>query len=264
MKQYKCLTNNSSMASAVFVPFYAGLDVGRYLWDYNTSVRDSLPYDIVDWLRNRAEWKRLWGRDHFFVAGRIAWYFRRPTGNQPDWGNKLMPSTYIDVIHWQKQVRSRKRQYLFSFASAPHPTMNDSIRVQIINQCLTSKNICKFLDCNSGANKCGTPVQVIEVFRNSVFCLQPPGDSYTRCLMFDSILAGCIPVFFHPYSAYAQYIWYFPKNYTSYSVYIPANDIKHGSVSINESLSRFSEDRVVAMRKEVVKLIPKVIWRPQV
>ncbi|KAH1047071.1 hypothetical protein J1N35_037855 [Gossypium stocksii] len=129
MEQYKCLTNNSSMASAVFVPFYAGLDFGRYLWDYNTS---------------------------------------------------------------------------------------------------------------------------------------PPGDSYTRCSMFDSILAGCIPVFFHPYSAHAQYIWYFPKNYTSYSVYIPANDIKHGSVSINESLSRFLEHRALAMRKEVVKLIPKVIWRPQV
>ncbi|XP_040958202.1 probable xyloglucan galactosyltransferase GT14 [Gossypium hirsutum] len=162
-------------------------------------------------------------------------YLRRPTGNQPNWGNKLMPlpesmnmsmlsietssycnefavpyptyfhpSTYIDVIHWQKQVRSRKRRYLFSFAGAPHPTMNYSIRVQIINQCLTSKNTCKFLDCNSRANKCGTPVQVIKVFRNSIFCLQPPGDSYTRCLMFDSILAGCIPVFFHPYSAYAQ------------------------------------------------------------
>ncbi|PPS09679.1 hypothetical protein GOBAR_AA10965 [Gossypium barbadense] len=147
------------------------------------------------------------------------------------------PSTYIDVIHWQKQVRSRKRRYLFYFASAPHPTMNDSIRIQIINKCLTSKNTCKLLDCNSSANKCGTPVQVLKVFRNSVFCLHPPGDSYTMCSMFNSILAGCIPVFFHPYSAYAQYIWYFPKNYTSYSVYIPANDIKHGSVSINESLS---------------------------
>lgn len=291
MKQYKCLTNNSSMASAVYVPFYAGLDIERYLWDYDTSVRDSLAYDIADWLQNRAEWKRLWGRDHFFVSGRIGWDFRRQTGNKSDWGNKLMslpesmnmtlltietssycnefalpyptyfhPSTYIEVIHWQKQVRSQKRRYLFSFAGAPRPTMNDSIRGQIINQCLASKNTCKFLNCNSSGNKCYSPLQVIKVFRNSIFCLQPPGDSYTRRSMFDSILAGCIPVFFHPYSAYAQYIWYFPKNYSSYSVYIPANDIKHRRVSINETLSRFSEDQVVAMRKEVVKLIPKVIY----
>ncbi|KAL1219340.1 Xyloglucan galactosyltransferase MUR3 [Cardamine amara subsp. amara] len=31
MKQYKCLTNDSSLAAAIFVPFYAGFDVARYL-----------------------------------------------------------------------------------------------------------------------------------------------------------------------------------------------------------------------------------------
>ena len=46
MKQYKFLTSNSSLASAILVPFYAGLDVGRKIWDYNTSVRDSSGYDV--------------------------------------------------------------------------------------------------------------------------------------------------------------------------------------------------------------------------
>ncbi|XVF29237.1 hypothetical protein REPUB_Repub15cG0103800 [Reevesia pubescens] len=291
IKQYKCLTNDSSLASAIFVPFYAGLDVGRYLWGYNTSVRDSYAYDVMNWLGKKDEWKRMWGRDHFFVAGRIAWDFRRQTGNESNWGSKLMslpesmnmtmlsiessswsnefaipyptyfhPSSDNEVKHWQKRVRSRKRRYLFSFAGAPRPSMNDSIRGEIINQCLASKKTCKFLDCHSGGNKCDTPAEVIKVFRDSIFCLQPPGDSYSRRSTFDSILAGCIPVFFHPYSAYAQYIWYFPKNYTKYSVYIPVKDVKDGRVSINEALSRFSEGQVLAIRKEVVKLIPKVIY----
>uniref|UniRef100_A0A0V0GR21 Putative ovule protein n=1 Tax=Solanum chacoense TaxID=4108 RepID=A0A0V0GR21_SOLCH len=30
MKQYDCLTNDSSEASAVFVPYYSGFDVARY------------------------------------------------------------------------------------------------------------------------------------------------------------------------------------------------------------------------------------------
>ncbi|XWS09270.1 hypothetical protein CRYUN_Cryun40dG0071500 [Craigia yunnanensis] len=291
MKQYKCLTSNSSLASAIFVPFYAGLDVGRYLWDYNTSLRDSSAYEVVNWLGKKSEWKGMWGRDHFFVAGRIAWDFRRQTGYESDWGSRLMnlpesmnmtmlsiestswsnefsipyptyfhPSSDSEVIRWQKRVRSRKRRYLFSFAGAPRPTMNDSIRGEIINQCLASKNTCKFLDCYSGGNRCDTPVEVIKVFRDSIFCLQPPGDSYSRRSTFDSILAGCIPVFFHPFSAYAQYIWYFPKNYTKYSVYIPANDIKDGRVSINEALSQFSKNQVLAKRKQVLKLIPKVIY----
>ncbi|KAL9297404.1 hypothetical protein ACSQ67_023300 [Phaseolus vulgaris] len=32
MKNYKCLTKDSSLASAIYVPYYAGLDVGQYLW----------------------------------------------------------------------------------------------------------------------------------------------------------------------------------------------------------------------------------------
>ncbi|KAJ7980844.1 Xyloglucan galactosyltransferase KATAMARI1 [Quillaja saponaria] len=40
MKQYKCLTNDSSKASAIFVPYYAGLDVSRYLWGYSAATRD--------------------------------------------------------------------------------------------------------------------------------------------------------------------------------------------------------------------------------
>ncbi|XVE80859.1 hypothetical protein DITRI_Ditri15bG0014700 [Diplodiscus trichospermus] len=291
MKRYKCLTNNSSMASGIFVPFYAGLDIGRYLWGFNTSVRDSSGYDLVNWLGKKAEWKRMWGRDHFFVAGRIAGDFQRQTGDQSDWGSRLMslpeamnmtmlsiessswsnefaipyptsfhPSNANEVISWQKRLRSQERRYLFSFAGAPRPIMNDSIRGEIINQCLASKDSCKLLDCKSGGNRCDNPVEVIKVFRDSIFCLQPPGDSYSRRSTFDSILAGCIPVFFHPYSAYAQYIWYFPKNYTKYSVYIPANDIKDGRVSIHEALSQFSKSQVSAMRKQVLKLIPKVIY----
>lgn len=292
MKQYKCLTDNSSLASAVFVPFYAGLDVGRYLWGYDTSVRDSCAYDVASWLRDQVEWKRMWGRDHFLVAGRVAWDFRRGTGNESaDWGSRLMelpesmnmtmlsiestswnnefaipyptyfhPSSDSQVIRWQKRLRGRKRRYLFSFAGAPRPSMNESIRGEIINQCLASKKTCNFLDCKSGGNRCDTPVEVIKAFADSIFCLQPPGDSYSRRSTFDSILAGCIPVFFHPYSAYAQYTWYFPKNYTKYSVYIPSNDIKDGRVNIKEVLSRFSKRQVLAMRKQVTELIPKVIY----
>ncbi|KAJ0034215.1 hypothetical protein Pint_25628 [Pistacia integerrima] len=90
MKQYKCLTSNSSLASAIYVPFYAGLNVGRHLWGFNTSVRDSSAFDMVKWLKAKPEWKRMWGRDHFFVAGRIAWDFRRRREIDSDWGNKLM------------------------------------------------------------------------------------------------------------------------------------------------------------------------------
>ena len=50
MKQYKCLTNDSSLASAIYVPLYPGFAVSRYLWGFNISVRDAVSLDLVKWL----------------------------------------------------------------------------------------------------------------------------------------------------------------------------------------------------------------------
>ncbi|KAG2241479.1 hypothetical protein Bca52824_096535 [Brassica carinata] len=51
MKHYECLTNDSSLASAFYVPYYAGFDVSRHLWGYNTTVRDELGIKLAKWLR---------------------------------------------------------------------------------------------------------------------------------------------------------------------------------------------------------------------
>ncbi|KAG2721000.1 hypothetical protein I3760_02G060800 [Carya illinoinensis] len=290
MMQYQCLTNDSSLASAIYVPFYAGLDVGRYLWGFNVSVRDANSLALVQWLADKPEWKRMWGRDHFLVGGRVAWDFRRQTDDDSDWGSKLMllpesknmtllsiessnadndfaipyptyfhPSKDRQIISWQKKMRRTKRQYLFSFAGAPRPNLSNSIRSELIDQCHSSPT-CNFLGCYNGANKCEDPINVMKAFQSSVFCLQPPGDSFTRRSTFDSIVAGCIPVFFHKDSAYSQYLWHLPKNYTKYSVMIPLNDVKDRKVCVNETLLRVPKNDVLAMREEVIKLIPSIVY----
>lgn len=292
MKHYKCLTNDSSLASAVYVPYYAGLDVGQYLWGFNVSVRDSSPKELVKWLGKQPQWKKLWGRDHFFVGGRIGNDFRRKTEEYDDWGSKLMflpeaknmsilpiesggpygndfpipyptyfhPSKDVEIFQWQEKMRKVKRPYLFTFAGAPRPNSTTSIRNELIKQCQSSRS-CKFHYCyghKDNRNHCDDPVQVMKVFQSSVFCLQPPGDSYTRRSIFDSILAGCVPVFFHPESAYNQYLWHFPRNGSSYSIYIPESDVK--KVVLNETLSRVPASEVLAMKEEVIRLIPRIIY----
>ncbi|EXB73697.1 Xyloglucan galactosyltransferase KATAMARI1 [Morus notabilis] len=291
MKRYKCLTNDSSLASAVFIPFYAGLDVSLRLWDPNISVRDSSARDLVDWLSKKPEWKTMWGRDHFLVAGRISWDFRRQTDESSDWGSKLrfLPQsmnmsmlsvegsswrndyaipypTYFHpaedraVYEWQGRMRNMSRPYLFTFAGAPRPDLVNSIRGKVIDQCRASSS-CRFIDCGSVENSCNNPVSVMKVFQSSVYCLQPPGDSYTRRSTFDSILAGCIPVFFHPGTAYSQYLWHFPNNYTKYSVYIPVKDVKDlRDGDIEKVLLGISKEEEKGMREEVIRLIPKIVY----
>ncbi|KAG8073443.1 hypothetical protein GUJ93_ZPchr0006g43271 [Zizania palustris] len=291
MKQYECLTKDSSIAAAVFVPFYAGFDVARYLWGYNISMRDAASLDLVDWLRKRPAWDVMGGRDHFLVGGRIAWDFRRLTDAESDWGNKLLfmpaaknmsmlvvesspwnandfaipyptyfhPAKDADVLHWQDRMRSMERPWLFSFAGAPRPGDPMSIRGQLIDQCRTS-SVCKLLECDLGESKCHSPSAIMKMFQSSLFCLQPQGDSYTRRSAFDSMLAGCIPVFFHPGSAYVQYTWHLPKNYTRYSVFIPEDGVRKGNFSIEERLKSIHPDMVKKMRENVINLIPRVIY----
>ncbi|KAF3457368.1 hypothetical protein FNV43_RR02025 [Rhamnella rubrinervis] len=292
MKKYECLTNNSSMASAIFVSYYAGLDLGQYLFS-NISVRDYSARKLVEILAKRSEWKTMWGRDHFMIGGRVAWDFRRQRDEEDDWGSKLMllpesnnmtllsvesslwnndisipfptyfhPSKESEVFVWQERMRKRERSYLFSFAGAPRPGSNFSIRSELVNQCKSSPKHCNFMGCygSSMTNPCESPEKVMGLFQNSIFCLQPVGDAYTRRSTFDSILAGCIPVFFHPRTAYTQYQWYFQKNYRKYSVFISQNDIKEKRVLISDKLLGVSKDQVMKMREEIIGMIPKVVY----
>ncbi|KAL2892413.1 putative xyloglucan galactosyltransferase GT11 [Bienertia sinuspersici] len=294
MKEYECLTSNSSLASAIYAPFYPGLEVTQYLWGgFSSSVKDAGSLEFTAWLKRRPEWARMFGWDHFFVNGRITWDFRRPTYIGPKWGSKLMhlpetknmtmltvdsspyanddfaipyptdfhPSDDKEVLQWQERVRRAERVHLFAFAGATrrHST---SIRGELITQCKkASKNDrCKLISCLPNDKVNCRPDHVIKAFMKSDFCLQPSGDSGTRRSTFDAILAGCIPVFFHPGSAYTQYFWHLPQNYTSYSVFIPERGIKNRTVSVEEVLSQISRDAVTDMREEVIKLIPKVIY----
>jgi xyloglucan galactosyltransferase MUR3 len=292
MKQYRCRTTNFSIASAVYVPFYAGLDIGRHLWGYNMSVRDSLSLDLVRWLKSRPEWWLHGGRDHFFVSGRITYDYRRPTEEDMSWGNKLMllpetknftllaiesaplttnevaipyptyfhPSSESEIASWVETVRSMDRPWLFAFVGARRPKQAMSIRDHLINQCAQSDE-CRLLQCSSGKHSCHSPTRIIKLFKHSKFCLQPTGDSFTRRSTFDSILSGCIPVFFHPGSAYTQYIWHFPKNHTKYSVFIAEDEVREGKVSIEEVLLKYREEQVGEMRETVISMIPRILYK---
>ncbi|KAJ4747854.1 Xyloglucan galactosyltransferase KATAMARI1 [Rhynchospora pubera] len=295
MRQYECLTANSSQADAFFVPYYVGLDAGRHMWGHHTSLRerDALLLELFQFLKSRPEWSAKGGRDHFILSGRSTYDLRREDNGVSQWGGKLLmlpevknmtvlliesspwgngnefsvpyptnfhPSNESQVVAWQDKVSSTKRSWLFSFAGARRPGQAGSIRDQLFDQCLNSSH-CKLLDCALAENDCDTPTTTMSLFQSSNFCLQPPGDTPTRRSAFDSMLAGCIPVFFHPESAYTQYKWYLPDNYSEYSVYIPQDEVREGRVRIEEVLLKYSEEEIGDMKEKVVSMIPRLIYK---
>ncbi|KAJ3680784.1 hypothetical protein LUZ60_015273 [Juncus effusus] len=290
MKQYDCLTSNYSTADVVFIPFYLGLDLIRYLWDKEVLRQDLLVMDLISWVKKRPEWSAKNGRDHFIVSGRPVWDLQRQEDS--NWGSKFLtlpesknmsiimfescdwvtngfavpyptyfhPSKKSEVVLWQEKVRSMKRKWLFSFVGGRRPDPALTIRDMVIDQCVEA-TLCNVYECVFGNNSCHLPSNVMRVLMSSNFCLQPPGDTFTRRSTFDSMLAGCIPVFFKSSSAYSQYKWYFPKNFNKFSVYVPEDALKEGRVNIQDVLLGYSEEQVREMREEVIRMIPRLVYK---
>ncbi|XP_009788542.1 probable xyloglucan galactosyltransferase GT17 [Nicotiana sylvestris] len=291
IENHPCRTEDAEKASLFYVPFYGGLHASSKFREPNYTIRDALAVELVEYVEEQKWWKRNNGRDHFMAFGRTAWDFMR-TDDVPDFGaNKLLnmspvqnmsvllverhpweghnqhgipypsyfhPSALSEMIEWQDRVSYMDRPHLFSFVGAPRTGKKKVVtRDRVIKQCEESSK-CLILKCGKGPSKCHKPRQVLNVMMKSNFCLQVLGDSYTRRSTFDSILAGCIPVFFSNHTAYSQYQWFLPSDPTTYSVYIDLE--RNHSIGIEEELLKIPMEEVERMRRTVIQLIPTLTY----
>ncbi|KAJ3680066.1 hypothetical protein LUZ60_016344 [Juncus effusus] len=293
MLNHQCRTLNPSQASAFYVPFYAGLAVGRNLWSPNSTAsdRDKDCSLLLQWLKKQEPFQKSHGWDHFIAFGRITWDFRR--SSDPDWGSSFLympemknvtrlsverspwdemdvavpyptsfhPKSLADIQQWQNFVLNHKRSTIFGFAGAPRAEFKNDFRGLLLDECIKAGNKCRSVDCTSG--KCEkSGARTMELFLDSEFCLQPRGDSFTRRSMFDCMLAGSMPVLFWKRSAYLQYKWFLPTHgkELDWSVFIDRRDLRGGNVSISAVLEEIGKEKAREMRERVVEMIPKLIY----
>ncbi|KAM7507149.1 hypothetical protein LguiA_017602 [Lonicera macranthoides] len=288
---YKCRTKEPESATAYYIPFYAGLAVGKYLFSGNTvKERDWDCEMLLKWVQEQPYWKRSNGSDHFLVLGRITWDFRRLTDPDQLWGSSFLnmpamqnvtrltieraPGDYFDVgvpyptgfhphsdsdlFQWQRFVSNRNRTRLYSFIGARRKDSKNDFRGFLLSHCQSEPGSCQAVDC--AVTRCSNGSSVIlESLLDSDFCLQPKGDSYTRRSVFDCMVAGSIPVFFWKRTAYDQYELFLPVEPESYSVFIDYKDVLNGT-SIKGVLERYSGEEVRRMREKVVEIIPKIVY----
>ncbi|CAI5458336.1 unnamed protein product [Closterium sp. Yama58-4] len=103
--------------------------------------------------------------------------------------------------------------------------------------------------------------QVAVVMLQSKFCLQPTGDSSVRRSTFDSLLAGCIPVFFKEESFNMQYPWHFPEDRSSISVTLDEARVLNGTTDVAAELAAIPEERVASMQARIRELVPQLLYR---
>ncbi|KAM5572497.1 xyloglucan-specific galacturonosyltransferase 1 [Rosa sericea] len=288
--KHPCRVYSENEAKLFYVPFYGGLDILRWHFkNVSNDVKDTLSLELITWLEKQDSWTKNSGRDHLLVLGKISWDFRRKDGS---WGTRLLeidqmqnpikllierqpwqpndigiphptffhPNSDEDIMALQWKIISSYRKKLVSFAGAARPGAAENIRSILINQCNTAENgKCHFLNCGSGG--CDQPEMVTELFMESEFCLQPPGDSPTRKSLFDSLISGCIPVIFDPFTAYYQYPWHLPEEHGKYSVFVDQEDVRGMKVNVVEMLMKISKEKRDDMRRHIVyELLPGLVY----
>lgn len=288
--KHKCRTLDPELATAFYIPFYAGLAVGKHLWGNDTSARDRHCKMMLRWVKNQNHWKKLNGSDHFMTIGRITWDFRRLTDPGKSWGSSLLnmpsmqkvtrfivekypgdemdvsvpyptgfhPKTRDGLIEWQNFVRDYKRSALFSFVGTNRNWGSNDLRRFVMDYCRRESGSCLAVDC--AVSDCPTNSWVtLKPLLESEFCLQPKRDSFTSRAVFDCMVAGGVPVFFLK-TAYEQYEWFLPGEPESYSVYIDQEEVRNGTVSVKEVLQRYSKEEIQSKREKVIETIPRIIY----
>ncbi|CAN0907612.1 Probable xyloglucan galactosyltransferase GT20 [Linum grandiflorum] len=293
---HPCRVYNQNEAKLFYVPYYGGLDILRWHFkNVSNDVKDTLGLEVIKWLESQNPWKQNNGKDHVFVLGKISWDFRR----RPDsgWGTRFLqleqmknptkllierqpwdvndigiphptyfhPYSDDDILTWQLRAIRSKRRSLVSFAGAARPDQPHNIRSILIKQCVDAADAdggqgqCKFLNCSNGG--CDQPKSLVDMFMESEFCLQPPGDSPTRKSVFDSLVSGCIPVLFSPFTAYYQYPWHLPEEHEKYSVFVDEEQVRKMKVNVVERLVRIPARQREEMRRFIVyELLPGLVY----
>ncbi|XP_006366626.1 xyloglucan galactosyltransferase KATAMARI1 homolog [Solanum tuberosum] len=288
---YKCRTLNPQNATAFYIPFYAGLAIGKILWFTTAKERDRPSELMLEWVKDQPYWNQNHGSDHFLMLGRLTWAFRRKTNDDSDWGTSFLrmplmknvlrlsieknpwddlevsvpyptafhPQFETEIKQWQDLVRSRNRSSHFCFVGAVRKKIKNDFREVLMNYCKNETGSCKIVDCSVTHCYDGAPA-ILEAFLDSDFCLQPKGDGFTRRSMFDCMMAGSIPVYFWKGSFKTQYEWHLPSPSEDYSVYMDHTEVRNDTNIIREVLDKFTKDDVKKMREILIDAMPKYLY----
>ncbi|KAK3041070.1 hypothetical protein RJ639_026867 [Escallonia herrerae] len=123
MLEYPCLTPDPEAATAIYLPYYAGIDSLQYLYgpEVNSSFEHGLDlFHFVRYSDSPSIWERNSGHDHFLVMARPAWDFSQPLANDPPvWGTSFLE---LPEFYNVTALTLESRAYPWQEQAIPYPT----------------------------------------------------------------------------------------------------------------------------------------------
>jgi len=180
-----------------------------------------------------------------------AWRFPLPGGLRAvPYPTFLHPASHAELEGWSDFVRVKSRPKLQSLACGARGN-----RRSIIKMCMESP-VCSYLETpNTGSYvdiiESDVYRDTIQLYLESTYCLQPPGDSPSRRGIFDALVSGCIPVVFGEDSV--QYPDYFGVGNLAV-VSVP------NRAALRRHLAGIGDAEIDKRRAAVVKLIPRLVY----
>ena len=139
------------------------------------------------------------------IQDKVPWYQGAVFKVQKGWYEIPYPQSYLEQpaypLEDNLEFQERFRHKLIGSVFGPRDfaELSGKLRTILADECRrngdidesTREQICSHSDTTSDA------AGYMDLYRDSVFTLQPIGDSYTRGAIWDSLVMGAIPVIFH-------------------------------------------------------------------
>eukprot|EP01041_Mallomonas_annulata_P004876 gene4876-9723_t len=173
---------------------------------------------------------------------------------------------YPSSFHWHENIKILpwnivpKRDILSLFIGSVKPSQPASrkLRTTLHSQCIQNPTLCHWFETLHACNGVVNASNVMLLFRRSIFCPAPPGDSITRKSIFDALVAGCIPVLFSRASL-SQYSWHLTeKEVDEVSVYIPLYSINNNNENFINILKSYTPEDILKKQMFIEKYAPKL------
>lgn len=202
---------NPNQADIIFVPFFSSLSYNRYskLRGYEkVSVNIMLQDKLVEFLKDRNEWKRLGGKDHLIVAHHpnsmltarrklgSAMFVLADFGRYPAEVANLEKDVIAPYKHIIKATPANNsapfedRPILVYFQGAIYRKDGGTIRQELYYLLKDEKDV----HFTFGSVRANGISQAGEGMASSKFCLNIAGDTPSSNRLFDAIATHCVPV----------------------------------------------------------------------
>eukprot|EP01041_Mallomonas_annulata_P008885 gene8885-18397_t len=261
-------TMDPEKASLFIIPYDLGLDgfINADTCITRRSCSMNLVKNLEKMLSNSKYFNRYNGADHA-VLWSLGHY--HPWPRSCDTFMRKFCSKCTFTCYWMDPTIPNANFISVPFPSAYHwwevyigstKTLNPAhtkIRRAMTSQCNVSKH-CDWLQIGHSSidNSIGN---YLSIYKQSVFCLCPPGDDPARKAVFDIILSGCIPVIFEVATLFNQYPWHIGEKIAQdIAVNIPGGQVRAGKLKFMDYLLSISAETIRLKQIAISKIAPRL------